>query len=63
MTRNEQFGILITNSFQTLTGGILYYDYKNIFKFNEINKIYLIIAKIYSQININQLFLIEQLFG
>ena len=30
LNRNEDFGLLITNSFQTLTGGILYYDYKNI---------------------------------
>ena len=27
---NEDFGILINNRFQTLTGGTLYYDYKNI---------------------------------
>ena len=38
MTRNEQFGTLVTNSFRTLTGGVLYYDYRNIFKLNEINK-------------------------
>ena len=38
MTRNEQFGILATNSFRTLTGGILYYDYRNIIKYNKINK-------------------------
>ena len=38
IARNEQFGILATNSFRTLTGGILYYDYRNIFKFNKINK-------------------------
>nr|YP_010471892.1 RNA polymerase beta'' subunit [Haslea avium]UVG41357.1 RNA polymerase beta'' subunit [Haslea avium] len=37
MARNEQFGILATNSFRTLTGGILYYDYRNIFKFNKGN--------------------------
>jgi DNA-directed RNA polymerase subunit beta' len=37
MTRNEQFGTLVTNSFRTLTGGILYYDYRNIFKLNEKN--------------------------
>jgi hypothetical protein len=37
MTRNEQFGTLVTNSFRTLTGGILYYDYKNLFKHSEIN--------------------------
>ena len=38
LTRNEQFGTLATNAFRTLTGGILYYDYRNIFKFNEVNK-------------------------
>lgn len=38
MARNEQFGILATNSFQTLTGGTLYYDYRNISKFNEKNE-------------------------
>ena len=32
MTRNEKFGTLITNSFQTLTGGTLYYSYKNLFR-------------------------------
>jgi len=37
IARNEQFGTLATNSFRTLTGGVLYYDYRNIFKFNEIN--------------------------
>lgn len=37
MTRNEQFGILITNSFRTLTGGSVYYDYRNLFKSNPIN--------------------------
>ena len=39
LARNEQFGTLATNSFQTLTGGILYYDYRNIFKFDEKNEI------------------------
>ena len=38
LARNEQFGTLVTNSFRTLTGGILYYDYRNLFKLNEINK-------------------------
>ena len=38
MTRNKQLGILATNSFRTLTGGILYYDYRNISKLNYINK-------------------------
>ena len=37
MTRNEQFGTLITNSFRTLTGGVIYYDYANLYKPNEIN--------------------------
>ena len=37
MARNEQLGTLATLSFRTLTGGILYYNYINIFKFNEIN--------------------------
>jgi DNA-directed RNA polymerase subunit beta' len=35
MGRNEQFGTLIRNSFCTLTGGILYYDYRNQYKFTE----------------------------
>ena len=29
LTRNEKLGTLITNSFLTLTGGILYYDFRN----------------------------------
>jgi DNA-directed RNA polymerase subunit beta' len=37
LTRNEQFATLVTNAFRTFTGGILYYDYRNIFKFNDIN--------------------------
>jgi hypothetical protein len=39
MTRNEKFGTLITNSFRTLTGGTLYYDYKNFVKNNKQNNI------------------------
>nr|WPV72430.1 beta'' subunit of RNA polymerase [Navicula sp.] len=39
LTKDEKLGNLVTNKFRTLTGGILYYDYKNIFKFNEKNKI------------------------
>jgi DNA-directed RNA polymerase subunit beta' len=39
MTRNEKFGTLVTNSFRTLTGGTLYYDYKNVLKNNKQNKI------------------------
>jgi DNA-directed RNA polymerase subunit beta' len=38
MTRNEKFGTLVTNSFRTLTGGTLYYDFKNIFRNNQKNK-------------------------
>ena len=38
MARNDQIGILVTNSFRTLTGGILYYDSRNLFKFNEVNE-------------------------
>ena len=38
MTRNEKFGTLIINSFLTLTGGILYYNYKNLFRESEKNK-------------------------
>ena len=30
VTRNQQFGILITNIFKTLSGGTLYYDTRNI---------------------------------
>jgi hypothetical protein len=37
MTRNEKFGTLITNSFRTLTGGTLYYDFKNLFRNNQKN--------------------------
>jgi DNA-directed RNA polymerase subunit beta' len=33
LTRNKKIGTLITNSFKTLTGGTLYYDYKNLLKF------------------------------
>jgi DNA-directed RNA polymerase subunit beta' len=39
ITRNNQFGKLITNSFQTLTGGTIYYDNRNISSFDKINKI------------------------
>jgi DNA-directed RNA polymerase beta'' subunit len=41
MTRNEKFGTLVTNSFQTITGGTLYYNYQNIVKDNEKNRIIL----------------------
>ena len=38
LARNEQFGVLVTNSFQTLTGGIIHYDSSNLFKSKQINK-------------------------
>jgi len=37
ITRNKQIGILLTNQFLTLTGGILYYDHRNFFKCNNVN--------------------------
>ena len=37
IARNEQLGTLETNSFRTLTGGILYYDYRSISRFNRTN--------------------------
>jgi DNA-directed RNA polymerase beta'' subunit len=36
-TRNRQIGTVISNTFRTLTGGTLYYDHKNILKYNQIN--------------------------
>ena len=38
LSKNQQLGIRVTNSFRTLTGGILYYDYRNIFKFSRKNQ-------------------------
>merc|ERR1712003_231445 len=35
LTRNEKLGTLLTNSFLTLTGGILYYDFRNSLKDNK----------------------------
>ena len=37
LTRNQQIGTLISNTFRTLTGGTLYYDHQNIIKCNQIN--------------------------
>ena len=48
ITRNEQFGTFVTNSFKTLTGGILYYDYRNLFKFKEQNKAISYYNRLYS---------------
>nr|YP_010283022.1 RNA polymerase beta'' subunit [Nitzschia traheaformis]ULD15786.1 RNA polymerase beta'' subunit [Nitzschia traheaformis] len=39
LTRNEKLGTLLTNSFQTLTGGTLYYDIQNLCKITNQNKI------------------------
>ena len=38
ITRNEQFGNLITNSFRTLTGGIIYYDYRDLIQYSQKNQ-------------------------
>lgn len=37
ITRNQQFGILLTNSFKTLTGGIIHYDQKNLLNYEQSN--------------------------
>jgi len=37
ITGNQQLGVLLTNTFKTLTGGILHYDYQNIYKYNQLN--------------------------
>jgi DNA-directed RNA polymerase subunit beta' len=39
INKNHKFATLLTNSFRTLTGGILYYDYKNLLKPNKNNNI------------------------
>jgi DNA-directed RNA polymerase beta'' subunit len=39
LTRSEKLGSLIINSFQTLTGGTLYYDYKNLWKNQKNNNV------------------------
>lgn len=38
-TRANQVGALVDNSFRTLTGGILYYDYRNLFLRNVQNRV------------------------
>jgi len=38
LPRNKQIGTLVTNTFRTLTGGTMYYDQRNFFKCNNINK-------------------------
>jgi DNA-directed RNA polymerase beta'' subunit len=37
LTRSQQLGTRISNTFKTLTGGTLYYDSKNLLKCNQIN--------------------------
>ena len=41
LNRNEDFGLLLNNAFQTLTGGTLYYNFKNITKSDTNNLKYL----------------------
>ena len=38
LARNQQIGPLVSDIFRTLTGGTMYYDYRNIIKCNQINK-------------------------
>jgi DNA-directed RNA polymerase subunit beta' len=38
ITKNKQFGAMLTNSFKTLTGGTVYYDYQNLSNDDKINK-------------------------
>ena len=37
MTRDRKVGTLLTNTFRTLTGGTLFYNYKNLYKIKEKN--------------------------
>ena len=37
VTRNQQFAILVTNRFKTLTGGIVHYDHRNLLKYDQLN--------------------------
>ena len=37
VTSNQQFGTLLTNSFKTLTGGIVHYDYRNLRNYDSFN--------------------------
>ena len=38
LTRNNQFGTLVTNQFRTLTGGTIYYDRRNLSRSNFLNR-------------------------
>ena len=37
LKRNQQIGTLVSTTFKTLTGGTVYYDQKNFFKYNQLN--------------------------
>ena len=37
LTKNQQLGILLTNAFKTLTGGNIYYDYRNLLTYEQLN--------------------------
>ena len=39
LTRNQKIGTRISNTFRTLTGGTLYYDYRNIIQWNKRNNV------------------------
>ena len=45
LTQNQQFAQLITPTFQTLTGGTIYYDHNNLNKYNQFNKIILYLRR------------------
>nr|UQS76267.1 beta'' subunit of RNA polymerase [Haslea ostrearia] len=46
LTRNKQFGTLITNSFRTLTGGSLHYNYQNLLKINKLHNTILYYSRV-----------------
>jgi DNA-directed RNA polymerase subunit beta' len=37
LSRNQQFGSLVTNSFKTLTGGMVHYDHRNLLNYDQLN--------------------------
>ena len=39
LSRSKQFGVLLSNKFKTLTGGTIFYHYKNRRKCNDINQV------------------------
>jgi DNA-directed RNA polymerase subunit beta' len=57
IARNKQIGTIVTTLFQTLVGGVVYYDYKNFFTVNYINKN---ISYINKNINLTKLFSNDQ---